>query len=98
MQDTTNIKPTVIEKESIPQLKFNKESKIKQQEGLMEKLMEATKLGNIDHGKVAIIFEDDEGVKQVETTIWATGLKYICLKGGVWLPIARSEERRVGKE
>jgi len=89
MQDTINIKPTLIEKELIPQLKFVNDSKIKQQEGLMEKLMEATKLGNIHHGKVAIVFEDDEGLKQVETTIWATGLKYICLKGGVWLPIAK---------
>ncbi|HLV41088.1 MAG TPA: hypothetical protein VKY37_02325 [Brumimicrobium sp.] len=89
MQDTTNNKPTVVEKELIPQLKFVKETKVKQQEGLMEKLMEATKLGNIHHGKVVIVFEDDEGLKQVETTIWATGLKYICLKGGVWLPIAK---------
>ena len=65
MQETVNIKPTIIEKELIPQLKFAKETKIKQEEGLMEKLMEATKLCNIDHGKVAIIFEDDEGLKQV---------------------------------
>lgn len=88
MQETTNVKPKTVDKEVIPQLRFNKNTKIKQEDGLMERLMEATKLGNIDHGKVAIIFEDEEGVKQVDTTIWATGLKYICLKGGMWLPIA----------
>lgn len=88
MQETINAKPIPVEKEVIPQLKFSNHAKIRQQDGLMERLMEATKLGNLHHGKVAIIFEDDEGVKQVETTIWATGLKYICLKGGMWLPIA----------
>lgn len=88
MQEMINIKPELVEKEIIPQLKFVKDSKIEQQEDLMKRLLEATKLGNLHHGKVAIIFEDDRGVKQVETTVWATGLKYICLKGGVWLPIS----------
>jgi fructose-bisphosphate aldolase class 1 len=88
MQETINAKPITVEKEVVPHLKFKKDTIIKQQDGLMERLMEATKLGNIHKGKVVIIFEDDEGIKQVETTIWATGLKYICLKGGIWLPIA----------
>ncbi|PWH85459.1 hypothetical protein [Brumimicrobium oceani] len=88
MQEIINEKPQVVQKEVIPQLKFHKESKVKQSAGLMESLMEATKLGNLHHGKVAIVFEDDDGLKQVETTIWATGLKYICLKGGMWLPIS----------
>ncbi|RFC54376.1 hypothetical protein [Brumimicrobium aurantiacum] len=88
MQEVVKTKPQIIEKELIPQLKFPKELSHVQQEGLMEKLIEATKLGNIDHVKVAIVFEDSEGVKQVETTIWAAGLNYICLKGGMWLPIA----------
>lgn len=30
-----------------------------------------------------------------ETTIWAYGEKYICLKGGVWLPIERLVEIKV---
>jgi hypothetical protein len=38
---------------------------------------------------VVIIFGDDEGYKRVETTIWAVGAKYICLKGGMWLPVSR---------
>ena len=88
MQETLKVKPEIIEKEIISNLKFPSSSNVKQQEGLMEKLLEATKLGNLHHGKVAIIFEDEQGVKQVETTIWATGLKYICLKGGMWLPIS----------
>ena len=92
MQDVLQQSPQLIEKEIIPTLMFRKPILLEQQEGLMEKLMEATKLGNIHHGKIAIIFQDDEGLKRVETTVWATGLKYICLKGGVWLPISRIKE------
>jgi hypothetical protein len=88
MQDTLQTRPELIEKERIPELKFNKSIPIQQDEKLMEKLLEATKLGNLHRGKVAIIFEDNIGLKKVETTVWATGLNYICLKGGVWLPIA----------
>ncbi len=92
MQDILQQSPQLIEKGIIPTLLFRKPILLEQQEGLMEKLMEATKLGNIHHGKIAIIFQDDEGLKRVETTVWATGLKYICLKGGVWLPISRIKE------
>lgn len=88
MQETINNKPKLIEKELVPSLKFNSDRDVKQQDDLMKTLMEATKLGNLHHGKVAIVFEDDEGLKKIETTIWSTGLKYICLKGGAWLPIS----------
>lgn len=87
---TTN--PVLVEKEIIPNLSFKNAVEVQQQEGLVNRLVEATKLGNIHHGKIAIIFHDDEGLKRVETTIWATGAKYICLKGGVWLPIDRIQE------
>lgn len=83
------IAPTLIEKEVIPQLKFKNIVELEQSPGLMSRLMEATRLGNIHHGKVRINFLDDDGPKFVETTVWATGAKYICLKGGVWLPISR---------
>ncbi|MEX1191001.1 MAG: hypothetical protein WED10_02655 [Brumimicrobium sp.] len=92
MQEVLQESPKLIEKEAIPTLLFKKPVVLEQQEGLMERLLEATKLGNIHHGKIAIIFQDDEGLKRVETTVWATGLKYICLKGGVWLPISRIKE------
>ena len=80
---------TLIEKESIPDLKFKKSLEIEQSPNLRAKLIEATRLGNIHHGKMRINFVDDEGPKAVETTIWATGAKFICLKGGIWLPISR---------
>lgn len=94
MQEILEQTPQLVEKESIPQLNFKNPIQSKANPALMEKLIEATKLGNIHHGKIAIIFQDDEGLKRVETTIWATGAKYICLKGGIWLPISRIKEVR----
>jgi hypothetical protein len=92
--DTNSSNPILIQKEQIPELSFKKAVEIEQIPDLMAKLVEATKLGNLHHGKVAIMFVDDEGLKRVETTIWASGGKYICLKGGVWLPISRITDVR----
>ena len=90
MQATIN--STLIEKEAISALSFKSDLKIKQHPQLLEQIKEATRLGNGYHSKVSIYFYDDEGLKRVNTTIWADGAKYICLKGGVWLPIDRIVE------
>jgi len=92
MQDT--LQPTLIEKELIPKLNFKtgleqQELEIEEQLELKNKLIEATRLGNSYRGKMRIEFFDDIGLKAVETTIWAAGAKFICLKGGVWIPISR---------
>jgi len=76
-----------IEKEEVSKMTFQKEMDVEQHEELRNQLEQATRLGNGYHSKVSIYFQDDEGPKRVETTIWATGAKYICLKGGVWIPI-----------
>jgi len=94
METATN-NPVLIEKERIPELSFKVPVAIEQNKDLESKLMEAMKLGNLHQGKVAIIFRDDEGLKRVETTIWATGAKYICLKGGMWLPVSRIVDVKV---
>lgn len=60
----------------------------------MRDLELATTLGNVDHGKITVVFEDDEGLKMVTTTIWATTDTRIILKGGVVIPIARIHEVR----
>lgn len=81
-----------IEKEAIPSLSFHSEIKLKQHPELTHQIEQATLLGNGYKTKVSIYFYDDEGLKRVQTTIWAAGTKYICLKGGVWIPIARITE------
>lgn len=89
---TSAVTPMLIEKECVPTLNFKEDITVEQKPDLTNRLVEATKLGNLHHGKIAIIFHADEGLRRVETTIWATGAKYICLKGGVWLPISRISE------
>jgi hypothetical protein len=94
METATN-NPVLIEKERIPELSFKVPVAVEQSKDLESKLLDAMKLGNLHQGKVAIIFRDDEGLKRVETTIWATGAKYICLKGGLWLPVSRIVDVKV---
>lgn len=81
------MEPVIIEKELVKDLTFKEVKEYKQDPELQRKLAEATRLGNGYHTKVGIIFYDDQGVKRINTTIWATGAKYICLKGGMWIPI-----------
>jgi len=88
----TIIKPTHVEKEVISSLPFSSKSQVQQHPRLMDQIKKATRLGNGYRGKVFIHFVDDDGLKCVNTTIWANGAKYICLKGGVWLPISRIVE------
>ena len=86
---------TLIEKEIIPSLKFNDKSTVDQHPDLLNQIEKATILGNSHRTKVSIYFKDDESVKRVETTIWAAGTKFICLKGGVWIPISRLLEVKI---
>ncbi len=84
-----SLKPELIEKELIQSLSFNSKTQVRQHPDLKAQIKKATRLGNAYRSKVSIFFEDDEGIKRVDTTIWAHGAKYICLKGGVWIPISR---------
>jgi hypothetical protein len=88
------MKPELIEKELIASLSFKQEVKIKQHPDLSRQIEDAIRLGNAFRSKVSIIFQDDMGLKRVDTTIWAAGTKFICLKGGVWIPIERILEVR----
>jgi hypothetical protein len=88
------MKPELIDKELIASLSFKQEVKIKQHPDLIRQIEDATRLGNAFRSKVSIIFQDDTGLKRVDTTIWAAGTKFICLKGGVWIPIERILEVR----
>ena len=85
----------LVEKESIPSLSFTDKSRVQQHPNLRKQIDKATILGNIHRRKVSIVFEDDHGTKRVDTTIWASGAKYVCLKGGVWIPINRLKEIKV---
>ena len=81
------MKPELIEKELISALSFMEKQTVKQHPELLTQIERATILGNSHRSKVSIIFQDDSGLKRVDTTIWAAGTKFICLKGGVLIPI-----------
>ena len=91
-------KPAVLEKEQVADLRFPAEEVLLSAESIKlrkEELEKALKLGNIEHGKMKIIFEDSEGLKQVETTIWGVTDKRIILKQGVVIPIHRIIEVKI---
>ena len=87
--------PTLIEKENIRGLKFPdndvllSKDEIKMRNADLERAM---KLGNLEHNKIKIVFEDSEGMKQVETTVWGVTDKRVILKQGILIPIHRIHE------
>jgi hypothetical protein len=53
------------------------------------KLDHAAKLGNNFKSKCKLYFMDNDGLKVVETTIWASCEKNIIIKYGIMIPIRR---------
>lgn len=94
-QTTTTIQATVIEKEKITGLRFPEDEVLKHQDKIKMRtlnLERALKLGNLEHNKIKIIFEDSTGLKQVETTVWGVTDKRVILKQGIVIPIHRIHE------
>ncbi len=82
-----------IDKEKIGSLSFpntdvleDDKDAIKQRK---EELDRALTLGNLEHLKIKIYFEDDTSKKMVDTTIWGLTEERIILKQGVVIPINR---------
>ena len=67
-----DIRATLIPKEQIPALRFPQEPvsiTMDQRRSILHTLQVATRLGNSEHGKCRILFQDDQGLKAVETTL-----------------------------
>ena len=82
----------IIEKEKIETLKFPTEEVLFDKELIKEReseLNRALALGNLEHSKIKIYFEDDKSRKLVETTVWGVTDKRVILKQGVVIPINR---------
>jgi uncharacterized protein (UPF0248 family) len=98
MSNEININaPVIIEKENIRGLKFPDNDVLSSKDAIKIRAAElerAMKLGNIEHNKIKIIFEDSEGIKQVETTVWGVTDKRVILKQGILIPIHRVHEIR----
>ena len=81
-----------IEKEEVENLKFPSTEVLNDIEKIGERrseLSRALTLGNIEHAKIRIYFEDDSSYKVVETTVWGVTDKRVILKQGVVIPIHR---------
>jgi hypothetical protein len=82
----------IIPKERIPTLRFPRQPLMlsdTERRAILHNMEEATRLGNSEHGKCRIVFQDDEGLKAVETTIWTYDPDNIVLKYGMVIPVSR---------
>jgi len=81
-----------IEKEKIEDLKFPSTevlNDVVKMEERMAELQRALSLGNLEHSKIKIFFEDEANCYMVETTVWGVTDKRVILKQGVVIPIQR---------
>ena len=98
MTNATYTQPISIDKENISGLKFPDSDVLKNKEDIKMRvthLERALKLGNLEHNKIKIVFEDTMGLKQVDTTVWGVTDKRVILKKGVVIPIHRIHEVKV---
>ena len=82
----------VIEKEKISSLTFPKIEVLKNPHDIIQResdLKRALSLGNLEHSKIKIYFEDNESKKVVDTTVWGITEVGVLLKKGVIIPINR---------
>ena len=84
--------PLRIEKELIGNLRFPSNEVLKSKEDIQRRrvgLERAVILGNVEKSKVCIIFEDEQQMKLVETTIWGVTDERVIFKGGLAIPMRR---------
>lgn len=82
----------LVEKEKIEMMRFPSVEVLENPDLKHERLLNLNKaltLGNLEHNKIKILFEDEIGKKIVETTVWGVTDKRIILKQGVVIPIHR---------
>ncbi|HEU4719045.1 MAG TPA: hypothetical protein VFU15_14475 [Bacteroidia bacterium] len=87
--------PVLIDKSLVINLSFPVDEVLPETDKIAKRrhdLMKALSLGNLDHAKVKILFRDNQGLKVVETTVWAVTDQRIVLKSGTTMPIHRIVE------
>ena len=81
-----------IEKEHIHLLSFPPFDVLDSQDEIRQRYLDlnrALALGNLEHSKIKIYFEDSLSKKVVETTVWAVTDQRVILKQGHSIPINR---------
>ena len=88
----TQTKHQVIDKEAITGLHFPDAEVLTDKEEIKQRaadLQRCLSLGNLEHSKIKIYFEDDTSSKVVDTTVWGLTDKRVILKQGIVIPINR---------
>ena len=96
--NSTTERPVLIDKEVVSDLRFPEPDVLFNPAAILKRKAEierAVYLGNTEHTKVRILFQDSGGLKQVETTIWGSTDKRIILKSGMVIPIHRIQEVKI---
>jgi hypothetical protein len=82
----------LIEKEAVSGLSFPEIDVLSTKEEKAQRNIDlnmAMSLGNLEHTKIKIYFEDDISAKVVDTTVWGLTDKRVILKQGIVIPIHR---------
>jgi uncharacterized protein (UPF0248 family) len=82
----------LIEKEDLKNHSFPEKdvlSDLEAKKNRAQKLHKATSLGNLEHKRVHIIFQDEEGIKRLYTTLWAHVDNKIIMRDAIILPAHR---------
>ncbi|HTA63812.1 MAG TPA: hypothetical protein VK835_15220 [Bacteroidia bacterium] len=89
---STQTKHQVIDKEAVAGLHFPDIDVLTDKEEIKQRaadLQRCLSLGNLEHSKIKIYFEDDTSPKVVDTTVWGLTDKRVILKQGIVIPINR---------
>ena len=95
MAQTSTAVISPVQKEEVNHLNFPNEEVLVGAEAIEKRrkgLEQAVVLGNTYKGKTKIVFEDTEGIKQIDTHIWGLTDKRVILKQGIVIPINRIHE------
>ena len=82
----------LIEKEEVASLKFPDKDVMSDKDDVIQRKLDlerALTLGNLEHLKIKIFFEDDSSKRVTETTVWGITADEVILKKGVVIPIKR---------
>ena len=91
------INPLLVDKEIIGSLHFPNDEILSSPAQKIERQYELERAASLgtDKVKIKILFEDSDGLKQVETTVWAVTKDRIVLKHGATIPIKRIHEIKI---
>lgn len=95
MNRTTTVSILPVSKEDVSGMRFPPEEVLSSAEAIEQRrllLERSVILGNTFKGKTKLIFENSEGLCQIETHIWGLTDKRVILKQGIVIPIHRIHE------